>query len=550
MAQALYRKYRPKDFDNVVGQEHITTVLKNEMAAGKPAHAYLFVGSRGTGKTSCAKIVAKAVNCLNPKGGNPCGECEICRGIDSGAILDVEEIDAASNNGVDSIRDLRDEAAFTPAVAKYRVYIIDEVHMLSTSAFNALLKILEEPPEHIIFILATTEIQKVLPTIISRCQRFDFRRIESNVIADRLEAVCQAEGVELDRDAAVLIARLSDGGMRDALSLLDVCVSRSGAVSAETVAQAAGLAGSEHLFDLAELMIEKDPGKLLEKASELFQKSMEPQRLCEQLVGHFRNLMLAKTIRDPSDLISCLPSEIDRLREQAGKLSLAEIMNGLSAFQEALAKMSRSAVKRAELEFSLIRLCSPARDGSAGTGAGATGLVALLERVERLEAALANGATAGKTAAGRPKPAPASARPQEPDGIPEPASVTDSPHGLEKPPAEKASRGKAAEAVPFAAWPEVLNALSELNPSVAGMLAGSKAFDDGRRILIDVQNPILLDMLKSNEYTKTVIKQAISTATGRNCGLGPYRRPKEEKKKDPLEDLINSLPEHENIKII
>ena len=543
MAQALYRKYRPKDFDNVVGQEHITTVLKNEMAAGKPAHAYLFVGSRGTGKTSCAKIVAKAVNCLNPKDGNPCGECEICRGIDSGAILDVEEIDAASNNGVDSIRDLRDEAAFTPAVAKYRVYIIDEVHMLSTSAFNALLKILEEPPEHIIFILATTEIQKVLPTIISRCQRFDFRRIESDVIAGRLETVCRAEGVELDRDAAVLIARLSDGGMRDALSLLDVCVSRSGAVSAETVAQAAGLAGSEHLFDLAELMIEKDPGKLLEKASELFQKSMEPQRLCEQLAGHFRNLMLAKTIPDPSDLISSLPSEIGRLREQAGKLSLAEIMNGLSVLQEALAKMSRSTVKRAELELSLIRLCSPMRDG--GAGAGAAGLAALLERVERLEAALADGA-----AEGRLKPAPASARLKEPDGIPEPASVTDSPHGLEKPPAERASRGKAAEAVPFAAWPEVLDALSELNPSVSGMLAGSKAFDDGRRILIDVQNPILLDMLKSNEYTKTVIKQAISMATGRSCGLGPYRRPKEEKKKDPLEDLINSLPEHENIKII
>ena len=543
MAQALYRKYRPKDFDNVVGQEHITTVLKNEMAAGKLAHAYLFVGSRGTGKTSCAKIVAKAVNCLNPKDGNPCGECEICRGIDSGAILDVEEIDAASNNGVDSIRDLRDEAAFTPAVAKYRVYIIDEVHMLSTSAFNALLKILEEPPEHIIFILATTEIQKVLPTIISRCQRFDFRRIESDVIAGRLETVCRAEGVELDRDAAILIARLSDGGMRDALSLLDVCVSRSGAVSAETVAQAAGLAGSEHLFDLAELMIEKDPGKLLEKASELFQKSMEPQRLCEQLAGHFRNLMLAKTIPDPSDLISCLPSEIGRLREQAGKLSLAEIMNGLSVLQEALAKMSRSTVKRAELELSLIRLCSPMRDG--GAGAGAAGLAALLERVERLEAALADGA-----AEGRLKPAPASARLKEPDGIPEPASVTDSLHGLEKPPAERASRGKAAEAVPFAAWPEVLDALSELNPSVSGMLAGSKAFDDGRRILIDVQNPILLDMLKSNEYTKTVIKQAISMATGRSCGLGPYRRLKEEKKKDPLEDLINSLPEHENIKII
>ena len=250
MRQALYRLYRPRTFEEVVGQEPIVTVLKNEMRQGQPSHAYLFVGSRGTGKTTCAKLVAKAVNCLDLRDGSPCGECAVCRGVDDGSLLDVVEIDAASNNGVDSIRDLRSEAVFTPAVARYRVYIIDEVHMLSTSAFNALLKILEEPPEHVIFILATTEIQKVLPTIISRCQRFDFQRIESEIIARRLAEVAGREGFSLDGDAASLIARLSDGGMRDALSLLDVCAANTDAVTVETVAAAAGLAGSAHLMEL------------------------------------------------------------------------------------------------------------------------------------------------------------------------------------------------------------------------------------------------------------------------------------------------------------
>ncbi|MBP1557142.1 MAG: DNA polymerase III subunit gamma/tau, partial [Oscillospiraceae bacterium] len=252
MRQALYRLYRPKSFSEVVGQEHITTVLKNEMRAGTPSHAYLFIGSRGTGKTTCAKLVAKAANCLDLQNGDPCGKCDICRGVDDGSLTDVVEIDAASNNGVDNIRELRGEAVFTPAVAKYRVYIIDEVHMLSPSAFNALLKILEVPPEHVIFVLATTEVHKVLPTIISRCQRFDFQRIESSIIAKRLIHVAESEGFSLDDEAAQLIARLSDGGMRDALSLLDVCSSNSENVTVETVTRSAGLVGNEHLFTLSE----------------------------------------------------------------------------------------------------------------------------------------------------------------------------------------------------------------------------------------------------------------------------------------------------------
>ena len=383
MRQALYRLYRPRTFEEVVGQEPIVTVLKNEMRQGQPSHAYLFVGSRGTGKTTCAKLVAKAVNCLDLRDGSPCGECAVCRGVDDGSLLDVVEIDAASNNGVDSIRDLRSEAVFTPAVARYRVYIIDEVHMLSTSAFNALLKILEEPPEHVIFILATTEIQKVLPTIISRCQRFDFQRIESEIIARRLAEVAGREGFSLDGDAASLIARLSDGGMRDALSLLDVCAANTDAVTVETVAAAAGLAGSAHLMELTGRILAGDTQGMLEALSALIQKGMEPQRLAEQLAAHYRNLMLAKTLEHPERLLDCLPTEIETLRAQAGEIALPDLLQSITALQDAAARMSRSTAKRAELELALVTLCEPAVR---------TGYQALLTRIERLEAALRRGA--------------------------------------------------------------------------------------------------------------------------------------------------------------
>ena len=288
--QALYRKWRPQIFADVVGQEHITGTLKNQIVAGKTAHAYLFTGSRGTGKTTCSKILAKAVNCLSPIDGDPCCQCAICQGIDDGTIMDVVEIDAASNNGVENIRDLREEANFTPANAKYRVYIIDETHMLSIGAFNALLKIMEEPPEHVIFILATTEVHKVPATILSRCQRFDFKRIQSQTIADRLSYVAEEERVDLQEDAALLIARLSDGGMRDALSLLDVCISRGGSyVDMQVVSQAAGLAGNQYLFAIASAVLRGDVGEALAQLEALSERSVEFDRLSEQLVSHYRN---------------------------------------------------------------------------------------------------------------------------------------------------------------------------------------------------------------------------------------------------------------------
>ena len=537
MRQALYRAYRPKTFDEVVGQDAITTILKREMAAQTPSHAYLFVGSRGTGKTTCAKLVAKAVNCLHPKDGNPCNECENCRGVDDGSLLDVSEIDAASNNGVDSIRDLRDEAAFTPGTARYRVYIIDEVHMLSTQAFNALLKTLEEPPEHVIFVLATTEIQKVLPTIVSRCQRFDFCRIEPEVIASRLLTVAGREGFALSDDAAALLARLSDGGMRDALSLLDVCCADSSDVTVETVAAAVGLVGREHLFSLADRIFAGDTGGVLSLVGELTAKSVDPERLCAQLASHFRDLMLAKTVEHPQALLGCLPSELAALQEQGKRCALADLLEDIRILQDASARMGRSLSKRAELELSLITLTEPS---------ARTSVQSLLTRIERLEKALRSGNFSANAAPAVSAPS-ASGNTPLAEPIAHPVSTN-------APPSEKSAAPAAAPAAgetkPFTPWRQVLDEIANTNASLAGMMMGTTAFFDGKRVLIDIKNPILLEMLRSNEYTKTSIRQAIAAVVGRSYPIGPYRaKAAEAPKEDPLDRLIASLPQSDKVEI-
>ena len=291
MYQVLYRKYRPKVFADVYGQEHVTSTLLNEIKEGRISHAYLFTGSRGTGKTTCAKILAKAVNCEHNQNGEPCNECEVCRGLDAGTIYDVVEIDAASNNGVDNIRDLREEANYTPARGKYRVYIIDEVHMLSTGAFNALLKTLEEPPAHVIFILATTEVHKLPATILSRCQRFDFKRIQPETMSVRLKEVAQAENMNLSNEAALLISRIADGGMRDALSILDQCAGRSRDIDEALVSDVAGIAGREALYELSQAISDKSSGKALDIISTLHQNSYDMERLCVEMINHFRNFL-------------------------------------------------------------------------------------------------------------------------------------------------------------------------------------------------------------------------------------------------------------------
>lgn len=356
MYQVLYRKWRPRNFSDVVGQRAIIATLKNEIATGKISHAYLFTGSRGTGKTTCAKIFAKAVNCLCSKDGEPCNECEICRGIDDGTVLDVEEIDAASNNGVDNIREIRDEVNFTPAKAKYRVYIIDEVHMLSPGAFNALLKTLEEPPAHVIFILATTEVHKLPATILSRCQRFDFGRISSEDIAGRLKAVAKNECIELDDEAALLIAGLADGGMRDALSLLDRC-NTGAAVTAKMAGEILGLASKESLFAISSALSDRNLALCLEIIKQMNDSSSDISRVAEQLVGHFRNIMIAKAVKKPGELIVCQKEELVRYMNAGEGFSMARILEILDAFQQTAEKMKKAASKRVELEMAFVSLC-------------------------------------------------------------------------------------------------------------------------------------------------------------------------------------------------
>lgn len=360
MYLALYRKYRPQTFDDVISQEHITTTLKNQLKNGQTAHAYLFTGSRGTGKTTCAKILAKAINCLNPIDGNPCLECECCRAVDEDAS-DVTEIDAASNTGVDSVRDIKDEAMYAPIVCKKRVYIIDEVHMLSIQAFNALLKLIEEPPPHVVFIFATTEIHKVPATILSRCQRFEFRRIDINDSKKRLLEIAGKEGMELDEDAAYLISRISDGGMRDALSLLDQCFSIGGRVTEETVRNCAGISGTEHIFAIADAALKHDNAAALEILDGLVQRSKSPVRLIEELISHYRTLMLLKAGAERS-VLRMTGDEERQYQRQADEYTLEMILRALSVLSEAFAGMGRSRNETLTCEMCLIKLCTPKLD--------------------------------------------------------------------------------------------------------------------------------------------------------------------------------------------
>ncbi|WP_300251804.1 DNA polymerase III subunit gamma/tau, partial [uncultured Subdoligranulum sp.] len=358
MYRALYRKWRPQRFADVVGQKPIVTALQNQIAAGRIGHAYLFTGTRGTGKTTCAKIFAKAVNCLDHTSPDPCCECEICKGIDSGAIMDIIEMDAASNNGVDDIRDLRDEVAYLPSVCRYKVYIIDEVHMLSMQAFNALLKTMEEPPEHVIFILATTEVQKVPVTILSRCQRYDFARITARDIADRLLFVAGQEKIELESDAARLIGRLADGAMRDALSILDTCAGVDNHVDEALVRRMAGVTDRTYLFEISDAIAARDSVTALEKIAELRQQSVDMRRLCMELAGHYRNLMLCG-LPGGADLLTGTSPEEEAAYQARKEFPQAEAIRAINAFGQALEKMGRGTDQRIELELAVFALTQP-----------------------------------------------------------------------------------------------------------------------------------------------------------------------------------------------
>lgn len=355
--KVLYRKWRPKVFDDVIGQPQVTQTLKNELKSNRIAHAYLFTGSKGTGKTTCAKILAKAINCLNPIEYNPCGACPNCVGIEDGKILDVVEIDAASNNGVDNIRELRETASFTPSAAKYRVYIIDEVHMLSIGAFNALLKILEEPPEYVVFILATTEVHKLPATILSRCQRFEFKRIPVEVIAKRLSFIAKKENINLEEDAALMIARLCDGAMRDALSLLDQCMSKSSNINADLVCDAAGNIKKQHLDELAKCILNKNTTNAIEIINELYSNSKSMVLLCEELIAYFRDLMLLKAMHNPEKLLSYSKEEHNKMKQISNEFTMVEILNILNKLHQTLQKLNKGSVLKVQMEMTFIELC-------------------------------------------------------------------------------------------------------------------------------------------------------------------------------------------------
>ena len=416
MYRALYRKWRPQRFEDVVGQRAIVTALKNQITAGRVGHAYLFTGVRGTGKTTCAKIFAKAVNCLHPVNGDPCGECEICKGIDNGSLLDVVEMDAASNNGVDDIRDLRDETAYTPSACQYKVYIIDEVHMLSTAAFNALLKTLEEPPAHVIFILATTEIQKVPATILSRCQRYDFTRIGPEDIARRVEYIAGEEKLELTSDGAELIARLADGALRDALSILDTCAGVTAKIDADVVRRMAGVTDRSYLFHISDALEAQDAAAALAQLAQLRQQSVDVKRLTEELIAHYRALMLAALPGGQALLSGVSPEEEALYLQKGPEMGQREAIRAIRTLGTALEHMTRGSDQRIELELALFSLSEPSQQMQAVTVQAAPARAAQPEAPRPFAAAVQPFASAPA------QPAPTVA-PQTPAAVPESAPV-------------------------------------------------------------------------------------------------------------------------------
>lgn len=552
MYQALYRKWRPRAFEDVAGQPQIVATLLGELRAGRVAHAYLFTGSRGTGKTTCAKILAKAVNCLHPNNGDPCGECAICRGIDDGSLTDVVEIDAASNNGVDSIRALREETVYTPAAAKYRVYIIDEAHMLSTGAFNALLKTLEEPPAYVLFILATTEAHKIPATILSRCQRFDFRRIPTADIANRLLYVAEQESINLTQDGAEAIARLADGALRDALSLLDTCANATGeTVDEEAVARAAGLAGRDYLYALSDAVLTGDASKALHVLDDLYASSKDADRLCEELIGHFRAVMLTQAGNTPA----VSSAEAGKLRQAAQDFTPETVLHALDTLQRTAEALRRAPVKRVEMEMCLLRLCNPVLDTSPA---------ALLRRIANLETQIKAGArhvppaveTAPQQAAqsnrtsgseretSLPWTQSAAGSPTEESRLAKPRASASKPADREPAPALEETAEEAAE--PLTCWPEVLEELGRIDPPLRGVLDKSKAVVRGVHVLVDAGNVMFAELIRQPLHQKPLV-EAIRTATGKPFKVGIFKSSllaaQKQKTDDPFEALLRTAME-------
>ncbi len=532
MYRVLYRKWRPQTFADVVGQEHITKTLCNELSTGRVSHAYLFTGPRGTGKTSCAKILAKAVNCLDPQNGDACGKCENCRKIETQEVLDINEIDAASNNGVDNIRTLREQVNFAPAELKYRVYIIDETHMLSDEAFNAMLKTLEEPPSHIIFILATTEVNEVPATILSRCQRFDFRRIDKDVIKDRLLKVSKTEGLDVEESAAELIAVLSDGGMRDALSTLDICASHSNKVTEKDVEQICAAAGRENCFSLTEAVLNDNTAVALETIDSLHKAAVDMRSLCREMISHLRNLMIVKSVTGSEKILSLSSKEFEKYQLQAEKIDLSRIMFALTTLSNALSNMNGQNARQ-EMEMAFIKLCNLELSSTPE---------ALLARIEKLERSL-------KYAKSQPAVVPVPSVKQTDEEQKAAFEVKEEAEEVKPETKKEEVRNPFAPqrfedgSEVFSAWEDVMSEIKVKAPFMAAVLKNSKAYLKGGRVLIDCDSPKFLDYMRSSEpIYRDGIKSAIKSVTGHDYSIGPYKAPtRPEKAIDPLDELASNL---------
>lgn len=529
MYKALYRKWRPMTFDDVISQQHITDTLKNQIKSGKTAHAYLFTGSRGTGKTTCARILAKAVNCPNQKDGRPCLECDICREAENGSLTDIVEIDAASNNGVDDIRDLRDGALYTPERCSYKIYIIDEVHMLSTSAFNALLKIMEEPPAYIIFILATTEIHKVPATIASRCQRYDFRRIRPQDIATRLEYIAQQEELNLTHDGASLIAKLADGGMRDAVSLLDQCSVCAEVINAETVSNSAGIAGREYLYEILDAISEKNTSKALSVTGNLYDMSKDLTRLCEELITQLRNIMLIQVSpKTASNLIVCMPEELEKLNSLAGHSTTEEVMYQLSALQKCRENMSRVMNRRVEFEMTLIKLC-----GNKNNSPETIDNSEIYDKIKQLENKI-NSVSAGNYSL----PTPANQKTTE-------VLTANNPVHDSEPIANVDIKSlKQEDMTPCSRWNEIVDELKNVKPDLAGALDESYAVTAGNVIFITAVNRFFIDIFKKHKENAIILGNTINKILGSRYVIKARCETSIEKQKSMAEMIIQKAKEY------
>ncbi len=531
---ALYRKWRPRTFLDVVSQEHITTTLQNQVKNQKTAHAYLFTGSRGTGKTTCAKILSMAVNCEHPIDGNPCMECDSCKSILDGTNMDIQEIDAASNNGVDNIRQLREEAFFLPTQSKYRVYIIDETHMLSQAAFNALLKIMEEPPQHVIFIMATTEIQKVPATILSRCQRFDFNRIRTADIISRLKMIADAEHFTITNEAAAMIARLADGGMRDALSLTDQCIAYEHDITEDTVIHATGVTGRDYLFAVCDCILENDTSGALKILGSLYDRSKDLQTFCEELSGQFRDIMILKAGNGEVELRFILPSELKKMKQYAESFTLARLLRYLQILQETLDAMTKYSDKRLNMEMCFIRICNPSADHAPQS---------LLQRIEQLERTLERGVNIVAPVS----VAPAAQQPTKPTLTPEPApqpamektqiqqpaqedlkpysppesqtQQTAAQQSVPKPDVSQSeSESENMQPVPFVHWETVLEQLKAADPFIYGLVFNAAVYEKGLYLYMKSPMGSLVSNLKKDNAAGRLLS-VVQQVTGKSYKL-------------------------------